>query len=56
MKPNTITMTGETNFHDLQLWDYVKQIAKKVETLNKRTKMHTLDIKELKDKIKGKEK
>ena len=49
---NTITFTAKTELQDNKLREWVSQLNTKIDTINKRTKSHTLEIKELKKEIK----
>jgi len=49
---NKISITGETDFIDEGAREYLKKLETKIATLNERTKVHTLDIRELKKSLK----
>jgi len=48
IEKNKIILTAETNFHDEELRELFIKLSTKVDTINQRTKLHTLDIRELK--------
>jgi len=48
---NKIILTAETNFEDKELRDWVSKLNTKIDTINERTKNHTLEIRELKEKL-----
>ena len=49
---NKIILTAEANLHDEELREWVSKLSTKIDTLNERTKNHTLEIRELKKKNK----
>ena len=49
---NEIVMTGECDFKDHEVREWLSRIGTKIETLNDRTKSHTIQIRELRNKIK----
>lgn len=49
---NKIVMTGTCELKDEELREAYSKLFTKVETLNERTKRHTLEIKELRRRIK----
>ena len=51
---NKIILTAEANLHDEELREWVSKLSIKIDTLNERTKQHTLEIRELKKELKKK--
>ncbi len=51
MIKNKIILSAETKLEDLELRKWVDKMYTKIETINERTKQHTLDIRELRKKI-----
>ena len=51
-----IILTAEANLHDEELREWVNKLNTKIDTLNERTKNHTLEIRELKRELKRRNK
>ena len=49
---NKIILEAETKLHDKEAREYLDILAKRIENINNRTKLHTLEIRNLKKKIK----
>jgi len=56
MKKNKIILKAYTEFEDAGAREWLSTLQTKIDTLNERTKRHTLDIRELRKKIKEIEK
>ncbi len=54
LEKSKIILTAEANLHDEELREWVDKLNTKIDTINERTKNHTLEIKELKRIIKSK--
>jgi hypothetical protein len=53
---STITLTAKSDLIDEGARSYLSQLAVKIDTLNERTKKHTIEIQELRKLIKEKKK
>jgi len=49
---NKIVLEADTELKDNELREWVNQLNTKIDTINKRTKQHTRDIKELRKELK----
>ena len=49
---NRIILTAETDFHDRELREWFEKMQTQIQTMNERTKLHTLEIRKLKNKLK----
>jgi len=49
-----IDFPKDTKFEDTELRNYIQRLETKIETLNSRTKNHTLEIKQLQSQLKKK--
>ena len=54
LEKSKIILTAEANLHDEELREWVDKLNTKIDTINERTKNHTLEIKELKRMMKSK--
>ena len=52
IKMNRIILTAETDFHDRELREWFEKMQTQIQTMNERTKLHTLEIRKLKNKLK----
>ncbi len=52
MTKNIITMQGEVEFSDINLSKVVERMEWRIENINKRTKIHTITIRELEKQVK----
>jgi len=48
---NKIILTAKAELEDKKLREWVSKLQTQIETINQRTKIHTLDIRKLKNKI-----
>ncbi len=48
---NKIILTAKAELEDKKLREWVSKLQTQIETINERTKIHTLEIRELKNKI-----
>ena len=50
---NKIILTADADFEDHKLREWVSKLFEQIQTLNERTKNHTLQIKELEKRLKS---
>ena len=50
---NSIILTAKSNLIDKGAWEELRRLETKIDTINERTKTHTLDISQLRKQMKG---
>ena len=50
---NSIILTAKSNLIDKGAWEELRRLETKIDTINERTKNHTLDISQLRKQMKG---